>query len=106
MYTVKKFPNISLDEWTDMNRDSLADELSGYRDLFKEESVDSAFQDFIVEHVFLRSTVDQTVDWRESFLRFIAQEVDASNRELSRDGSNVEFYRGRLAVLEDILRWF
>jgi hypothetical protein len=106
MYTTKKFPNISIDEWTEKSREILADELSSYMDLFKEESVDSAFQDFVAEHLFLQSMMDQTSDWRESFLRFIALEIDASNRKLSSDVSSVEFCRGKLAVLEDILRWF
>lgn len=100
-----KFPRIDFEGWILARKESLDDELSNYNGLFGHESVEMSFRDLMMEHLFLQESVDQMIDWRENFLAFLMNEIDTIKNERQHSKNNVEFLRGKLAALVDILRW-
>ena len=100
-----KFPRVDFEQWVLARRESLDDELSGYDGVFGNESADVSFRDLMLEHFFLQESVDQVIDWRENFLVFLLNEISAIRKEQYDSKNNVEFLKGKLAALLDILKW-
>jgi len=99
-----KFPRVNFDEWIHARRESLDYELSAYDGAFGHEPVDMSFRDLMIEHLFLQESIYEVMDWRENLLLFLLNEIDAIKKQ-QHSKDNVEFLRGKLAVLVDILKW-
>ena len=104
LHSARKFPNFDKDEWLAANSEKIEAELVNYRGLFKEESVESAFQRIIVEQLFLESLVKDIAGWREDFLEYLARAIETAEKE--QVGANDSFNKGRLTILSGLLEWF
>jgi hypothetical protein len=103
-YRPRKFPSLDEENWARENREFVAGELEKYKDLFKEEELNSAFRDLMVEYLFLHNLTKDVADWRDQFLRHLADMVETTENALERKDSVLD--RGKLLILRDILQWF
>jgi hypothetical protein len=103
-YLPRKFPSLDEENWARENREFVAGELEKYKDLFKEEELNSAFRDLMVEYLFLHSLTKDVAEWRDQFLRHLADMVETTENGLERKDSVLD--RGKLLILRDILQWF
>lgn len=103
-YRPRKFPSLDEENWARENREFVAGELEKYKDLFKEEELNSAFRDLMVEYLFLHNLAKDVADWRDQFLRHLADMVETTENGLERKDSVLD--RGKLLILRDILQWF
>ena len=103
-YGPRKFPSLDEENWAHENREFVAGELEKYKDLFKEEELNSAFRDLMVEYLFLHNLAKDVADWRDQFLRHLADMVETTENGLKRKDSVLD--RGKLLILRDILQWF
>jgi len=104
LYALRKFPDIDIDDWTAANKKMITEELAKYEGLFKEESVIKAFQELLIEYLYLHDVNEKVMDWRDNFVRFLAEEMEKA--ELGRGSGRNELYRGRLSLVKNILQWF
>ena len=104
MFTVKKFPSVEKDDWIILNKDRVDEELKAYEDLF-EEPLKTAFREVMTEYIYLQSVMEDAVQWKDNFVRFIAQATNMSEGEAGRSGGT-EFHGGRLSLIREILEWF
>jgi hypothetical protein len=93
---------MSLDDWTAANKKMITEELTKYDGLFKEESVIQAFQELLIEYLYLQNVNEKVMDWRDNFLRFLAQEMERAEVSRGRD----DIHLGRLSLVRSILQWF
>ena len=100
----RKFPSLDEENWARENREFVAGELEKYKDLFKEEELNSAFRDLMVEYLFLHNLAKDVAEWRDKFLRHLADMVETTENGLERKDSVLD--RGKLLILRDILQWF
>jgi hypothetical protein len=100
----RRFPSLDDENWADENREFVAHELEKYKDLFKEEELNSAFRDLIVEYLFLHNLTKDVAEWRDQFLRHLAETIEATESSLGREDNALD--RGKLLILRDILQWF
>jgi hypothetical protein len=106
MHVVRKFPNLDKDEWAEGNSKKLVAELQKYQGLFKDEPTNSAFQDLMVEHLYLQEQMEEINGWKDHFLRFLANSIDEAENEMNRKGSNAQLQMGKLSLMRDISAWF
>jgi len=103
-YQVRKFPSLDEDSWLDANREFVASELEKYKDLFKEEELNAALRELLVEYLFLHNLMNDVANWRGQFLKYLAHMVETTEHGLERKDNPQD--KGRLSILRDILRWF
>lgn len=103
-YRLRKFPSIDEENWAHANKELVASELEKYRDLFKEEELNTAFRDLMVEYLFLHDLTKDVADWRDEFLRHLADMVETTENGLERKDNALD--KGRLIALKEILQWF
>jgi hypothetical protein len=106
MYSVKRFPSFDKNEWANSRRDAIASELAGYGGLFKEHELDSAFQDLIIEHIFLQDLARGVAAWRENFVKYVAASIQTSEAELNGKNGKDDLTKGRLLTMKEMLEWF
>ena len=106
MYKESKFPSIDKDDWIAANRELVDEELSKYEGLFKEESVNAAFQNLVIEYLYLQNLMESVTDWRANFLSFIADTIRDAENEIAHRSSAVELQNGRMMVVRRVLEWF
>jgi hypothetical protein len=100
----RTFPSLDEENWAHENREFVADELEKYKDLFREEELNSAFRDLIVEYLFLHNLTKGVAEWRDQFLRHLAETIETTENSLEHEDNALD--RGRLLILRDILQWF
>ena len=100
----RKFPSLNEDDWARENREFVTRELDKYQDLFKEEALNSAFRDLMAEYLFLHNLTKDVAEWRDQFLRHLADVIETTENDLERNDNPLD--RGRLLILRDILQWF
>jgi hypothetical protein len=100
----RRFPSLDEENWAHENREFVADELEKYKDLFREEELNSAFRDLIVEYLFLHNLTKDVAEWRDQFLRHLAETIETTENSLEHEDNALD--RGRLLILRDILQWF
>jgi hypothetical protein len=103
-YPLRKFPSLDEEDWSHANREFVASELQKYKDLFKEEELNNAFRDLMVEYLFLHNLTKEVADWRDQFLRHLADMVEATEDGLEQKDNALD--KGKLLILKDILQWF
>ena len=103
-YRPRKFPSMDEENWAHANREFVASELKKYKDLFKEEELNTAFRDLMVEYLFLHNLTKDLADWRDQFLRHLADMVEITENGLGKKDNALD--KGRLIVLMEILQWF
>jgi hypothetical protein len=101
---LRKFPDIDIDDWTAANKKMITEELAKYEGLFKEKSVIKAFQELLIEYLYLQNANEKVMDWRDNFMRFLTDEMEKA--EARRGSGRDELYRGRLSLVRNILQWF
>ena len=106
MSTARKFPSVEKDDWIAANREMIDDELSKYEGLFKEEAVNTAFQNLVTEYLYVQNMMENVVDWRDDFLRFVAETIRSAEEEIASRTGAVDLQNGRLMVIKKILEWF
>jgi hypothetical protein len=105
VYAVKKFPNVEKDSWIIANRELVDEELTKYEELF-EEPLKSAFQEVMVEYIYLQKVMEDVTDWKENFLRFVAHTTNVAESGLAQRDTRGDFHGGRLSLIKEILEWF
>ena len=105
MYAIKKFPNTEKDDWIVANQELIDEELKKYEGLF-EEPLKSAFQEVMVDYIYLQNVMDQVTDWKGNFLRFIAHTMNVAEGELRVGGAKKDLQGGRLSLIKEVLDWF
>lgn len=105
MFAVKKFPNIEKDDWIIANKERIDEELAKYEGLF-DEPLKSAFQEVVADYIYLQNTMENVVEWKDNFVRFIAHTMNMAESELSKRGTKGDFHRGRLSLIKEALEWF
>ncbi len=103
-YRLRKFPSLDEENWAHANREFVTSELEKYKDLFKEEELNTAFRDLIVEYLFLHNLTKDVADWRDQFLRHLADMVETTENGLEKRDNTLD--KGRLIILKEILQWF
>jgi hypothetical protein len=103
-FEVRKFPNGDAQRWFEGNREFIDIELEKYKDLFKEEELNTALRELLAESLFLHNLEKDVASWRGEFLRYLAQMIETTEAELERKDNASD--KGRLSVLKDILQWF
>ena len=105
MYSVRKFPTVDKDDWISANREMIDVELSKYEGLFNEEQVKVAFENLITEYLYVQSVLENVTDWRNNFLRCIADIMSSAEEAIAHRGA-IELQNGRLMVIRKVLEWF
>ena len=103
-YAVRKFPSLDEENWLDANREFVAKELEKCKDLFKEEELNAAFEELLIEYLFLRNSLKDVAGWRNQFLRHLAYLVETAEKGLERKDNPLN--KGKLVMLRGILQWF
>ena len=106
MHAVRRFPKLDKDEWAEANQQQVVAELDKYRGLFKDEPIERAFQDLIIEHLYLQDQMEEVIEWRDGFLRFLATVIEDAEGEMSKKGANIEHQEGKLSLMRDISAYF
>jgi len=106
MRALKRFPKLDKDEWAEANRQQVVAELEKYRGLFKDEPVERAFQDLVIEHLYLQDQMEEVTEWRDSFLRFLANAIEEAEGEMGKKSANIERQEGKLSLMREISAYF
>jgi len=106
MHSVRRFPKLDKDEWAEANSQQVVAELEKYHGLFKEEPIKRAFQDLIIEHLYLQEQMEEVIEWRGEFLRFLATAIEEAETGVNKKGANIELQKGKLSILRDISAYF
>jgi hypothetical protein len=103
-YEVRRFPSLDEESWFDTNREFVASELEKYKGLFKEEELNAALRELLIEYLFLHNLMKDVVNWRGEFLRYLAHMIETTEHGLERKDNLLD--KGRLLILRSVLQWF
>lgn len=105
MYNVKKFPDLDKDAWISENRDLIDEQLAKFDGLF-DESLKGPFQEVMAEYVYLSNTLQEIIEWKDNFARFLSYTMNADESHLRDHDSGRDVHGGRLSLLKELLEWF
>ena len=105
MYSVKKFPDYEKDAWIAENKALIQEQVKKFEGLF-EEPLRGAFEEIIAQYVFFSNTMEEVVEWKQDFARFLSYSINASEIQIKQGDSKRDFHGGRLSMIKEILEWF
>jgi DNA repair exonuclease SbcCD ATPase subunit len=105
VYSVKKFPNDARDDWIAENKSLVEEQVQKFEGSF-DEALKTAFEQTMAEHLFLSNAMEEVVEWKQNFARFLSYSIDAAETQIKQDKGKEAFLRGRLSMIKEILDWF
>jgi len=105
MYSVKKFPDYDRKEWITENMNIVDEQVEKFEGLF-DDTLKGAFEQEMAEYIFLSKVMEEVIEWKQAFARFLSFTIDATEAQLTQDKGKEDFHRGRLSAMKEVLEWF
>ena len=104
MYSVKKFPDYEREEWIAEHKDLIEEQVEKFEGL--DEALREPLEQVMAEYVFLLNVMEEVLEWKQNFARFLSYAIDAAEVQLNQKSGKEDLHRGRLSMIKEILGWF